>query len=97
MLLEELEGTLLGDVAELTQLLDCLLARRVLAAADDATTLGLHQILLGEATGSVLGGAVENGRLGAHGGDLCTSLLLALGLAILAGNVTTSICHLFYL
>ncbi len=92
MLLEELEGALLGHVAELAQLLDCLLASGVLLAADDATTLGLHQILLGEATGSVLGGAVEDGCLGAHGGHLCTSLLLAFSLT---GNVATSICHLF--
>lgn len=91
MLLEELEGTLLSDVAHLAELLDCLLASGVLAAADDATTLGLHQILPSEATGSMLGGAVENSRLGAYSGDLGTAILLA----VLARNVATSICHLF--
>ena len=101
VLLEELEGTLLGDVAELAQLLDSLLTRGVLLAADDASALGLHQILLDETTGSVLGGAVEDSSLGAHGGQLGATLLLALCLAALAiltgGNVATSICHLFYL
>lgn len=64
-LLKKLEGTLLGYIAQLLELLDCLQAGSVLPAADDATDLGLHQILLREATGRMMGGAVEYLGLGA--------------------------------
>lgn len=73
-LLEQLEGALLGYVAELAQAQDGLLASGLLAAADDASALGLDQILLLQATGSVLGGAVEDLGLGAQGLDLGATL-----------------------
>jgi hypothetical protein len=96
-LLEQLEGTLLGDVAELAELQDGLLASGLLAAGYNATTLGLDQILLVETTGSVLGSAVENLGLGAdsllrathHSGIVLTGRR-----AVLAGS-TTSIGHFF--
>ncbi len=46
-LLKELEGTLFGHVAHLLQLLDRLQTGRMLLTADNATSLGLHQVLLG--------------------------------------------------
>lgn len=73
-LLEQLEGALLGYVAELAQAQDGLLASGLLAAADDASALGLDQILLLQATGSVLGGAVEDLGLGTQGLDLGATL-----------------------
>ena len=61
-LLEELECALLGDVAHLAETHDGLLARRVLLLADDTALLRLHQVALLQATGRVLGRAVENLR-----------------------------------
>ncbi len=74
MLLEQLERALLGDIALLLQNLDRLEARRVLLLAHNAALARLHQILLREPTGGVLGRAVEDLGLGAHG-DLCATLL----------------------
>jgi hypothetical protein len=95
LLAEEAELALLGNVAELTQTLDGLLARRLLTAADDTTTLGLHEILLSEATGSVAGSAVEDLRLGTYGllrttlhGDIVTACV-----ATVLARVATSVCH----
>ena len=73
-LLEELERALLGDVAELTQLGDRLLASRVLLLADDAARLRLHQVTLLQATGRVLRRAVENLRLAADRSNLAAVL-----------------------
>ena len=73
LLAEKLECTLLGLVACLEQPLQCLLARRVLLAAHDATLLGLHQVLLGEPTGSVLSSPVVDLGLCAHSGHLLAS------------------------
>lgn len=73
-LLEELEGALLGYVAQTAQAQDGLLASGLLAAADNASALGLDQVLLLQATGSVLGGAVEDLGLGAQGLDLGATL-----------------------
>ena len=70
--MEQLEGALLRLVALGEQLLDSLLASGVLLLRNDATLLGLHQILLGEATGSVLGSAVVNLGLGANSDHLAT-------------------------
>ena len=74
MLLEQLERALLGNIALLLQELDRLEARRVLLLAHDAALAGLHEILLGKATGGVLGRAVEHLGLRAHR-DLRTTLL----------------------
>jgi len=60
MLLEELEGALLGDISGLSQLLDCLEACCVLGLGYNAALAGLHEVLLDQATGSVLGGSVED-------------------------------------
>lgn len=88
---EEAKLALLGDVAQLAQLLDGLLASGVLAAADNAALLGLHQILLGQATGSVLGRSVVNLGLGSNGGYLGASHHVI-------AAVATSLGHLgFYL
>jgi len=67
---EELELTLLGDEAGLTQAVDGLEARGVLLLADDATLVGLHQILLLEATRRAKGGAVKYLGLGTDGEGL---------------------------
>lgn len=64
LLLEQLEGALLGLVAGLHQILERLLAEGVLLPADDAT-LVLHQILLCQAAGSLLRRSVPNACLGA--------------------------------
>ena len=89
--MEKLEGALLGLVALGVKTFESLLARSVLLLADDATLLSLHQILLGESTGSVLGSAVEHLSLGAHS-SLGTTLLLTLGLAT-GTTITTSRSH----
>lgn len=96
-LLKQLERTLLGYIAELTELEDGLLASGLLAAGDDTTALGLDKIFLVETTGSVLGSAVEDLSLGpdsllraAHH----SGIVLARVAAVLAGS-TTSICHFF--
>ena len=70
LLLEELERALLGDVASLLQLRQRLLARGVLALRYNAPLARLHQVLLDQATGSVLGGAVPDLRLRADRWEL---------------------------
>ena len=69
---EELEGALLGDVAELAQPAERLLARRRLLLAHDLAPLVLHQILAGQAALGVVGRAVENLRLAADRGHAAT-------------------------
>ncbi len=92
-LLEELESTLLGHVAHLLQLLDRLQTGRMLLTADDATSLGLHQVLLGEAAGRVMCGAVEHLGLGANGDLSATALAILTSVTVL-----TCVCHFgFYL
>jgi hypothetical protein len=95
---EEAELALLGDVAHLTQTLDGLLASGLLAAGDNATTLSLYQILLGEATGSVLGSSVENFGLGTDRLDLAThhgTIVVAASVAAVLARVATSVCHFY--
>ncbi len=70
MLVEQTEGTLLGLVALAGQVLQGLLAGHHLAAAHNATVLVLDEILLLQATGGVLGGAVEYLSLGANSDHL---------------------------
>ncbi len=65
MLLEESKLALLGSVSHLTQTLDCLEAGGVLATRHNLA-LVLHQVLLGETTGSVLGRTMPDLGLGAH-------------------------------
>ena len=64
--MEELESSLLGLVASLHEPGEGLLARSVLASADDATALCHHEIRLHEATAGVLGRAVVDLGLGAN-------------------------------
>ncbi len=94
---EEFKGSLLGNITGLLELLERLEARGVLALGNDASLLGLHQILLGQATGSVLGRPVPDLGLGTNGHHGTTLLLLVLILVlvlillILAGLVRHSI------
>lgn len=76
MLVEQPERTLLGLVALAGQVLQGLLAGEHLAAAHNAAVLVLHQILLGQTTGGVLGRAVENLGLGANCDHLRHLILL---------------------
>ena len=55
----QLEGALLGDKAERTEVLDGLLASGVLLAANNASVV-LHEVLLGQASRGVLGSSVKN-------------------------------------
>jgi hypothetical protein len=77
LLFEKLKRALLGDIASLLELLERLLARRVLLLRHDAALAGLHQILLDQPTGSVLGRAVPNLRLRANRRHLAASHVLA--------------------
>jgi len=74
LLFEQLEGSLLGDIARLLQLLERLEARGVLLLGHDAALASLHQVLLGQATGSVLGRSVVDLGLGANRYNLATAL-----------------------
>lgn len=58
-LTEQAELALLGLEAEAKQTLDCLLTGGVLGLADDATGLGLHELLASQTTGGAPGGAME--------------------------------------
>jgi hypothetical protein len=87
-LLEELEGALLRDVAHLTQTRDGLLSSGVLLLAHNATLPGLHQVRLLEATGRVLGRAVENLSSAAHSHHGSSLLSLLSVLAILASRIS---------
>lgn len=60
VLAEQLEAALARLVALASQILQGLLAREHLLAADNAAVLVLHQILLLEATGGVLSSTVVN-------------------------------------
>ena len=91
--MEKLEGALLGLVALGVKTLESLLARGVLLLADDATLLSLHQILLGESTGSVLGSSVEHLGLGAHGDHLSTNHRGVVAVIIVA--ILTSGVHFY--
>lgn len=57
-LTHQLEGALLGLVAQCEEMLNGLLARRMLLARDDAIVV-LHQILLLQAAGRVLSRSME--------------------------------------
>ena len=57
-LAHQLEGSLLGLVARRKEMLNRLLARRMLLARDDAAVV-LHQILLLQAAGRVLSRSME--------------------------------------
>jgi hypothetical protein len=92
VLAEEFKSSLLGDVACLLELLHSLEARGVLLLGHDAALLGLHQILLGQATGSVLCRAVINLGLGAHSHRTALLLLLLLLLVLLL-LVLASLAH----
>lgn len=89
LLLEELERALLGDVASLLQLSQRLLARGVLTLRYNAPLARLHQVLLDQATGSVLGGAVPDLSLGADRWELRAAT------HVLASSVVNSV-HLLY-
>ena len=89
LLLEELERALLGYVASLLQLRQRLLARGVLTLRYNAPLARLHQVLLDQATGSVLGGAVPDLRLGADRWELRAAT------HVLASSVVNSV-HLLY-
>ena len=54
MLLKQFEGTLLGDIAELLQLLNRLEASGMFPLANNATGPGLHEVLPLETTGGVV-------------------------------------------
>ena len=89
LLLEQLERALLGDVASLLQLSQRLLARGVLALGYNAPLARLHQVLLDQATGSVLGGAVPDLSLRADRWELRAAS------HVLASIVVNSV-HLLY-
>lgn len=72
-LVEKLKCPLLRLEPRLMQTLQCLLARRVLLAANNTPLLGLHQILLSQTTTGVLGRSVKHLRLCANRGNLCTA------------------------
>jgi hypothetical protein len=74
-LLEQLEGPLLRLVALAGQKLQRFLAGHHLLAADNATVLVLHQVLLGQTTRGVLSSAVEHLSLGANGNHIARHLL----------------------
>ena len=76
VLLEQLEGALARLVALAGQVLQGLLASSHLATAHNAAVLVLHQILLGQTTGSVLRGTVVHLGLGANCGDVLSHLIL---------------------
>ena len=93
--MEKLEGALLGLEALGVKALESLLASGVFTLADNATLLGLHQVFLGQATGSVLGGSMVDLGLGAHSDHLSTDHHIAIVvLAILTSGV---VIHLLYL
>ncbi len=71
---EQLEGTLLGLVTGLDQVLQSLLAALGGLAAHNTTVLVVLEVLAGEATGSVVGGAVHHLGTGANGAHLAAHL-----------------------
>ena len=77
VLVEQAEGALLGLVALAGQVLQGLLAGGHLLAADNATVLVLHEVGLGQTTGSVLGSTMENLGLGTNSHHLGHLILMA--------------------
>jgi len=72
-LAHQLEGTLLGNEAERTEVLDGLLASGVLLAANNASVV-LHEVFLGEASRGVLRSSVKYLGFGSnsrHHGSIC--------------------------
>jgi hypothetical protein len=96
LLLEELERALLGDVASLLQLRQRLLARGVLALRYNAPLARLHQVLLDQATGSVLGGAVPDLRLRADRWELRAATHVLASTVVTVVTVVTAGVHLLY-
>jgi len=76
LLLEKLERALLGNIARLLQLLQRLLASRVLLLAHDAALAGLHEIALCQAAGRVLGRAMPDLGLCSYRRHLSTHHIL---------------------
>ena len=76
LLLKKLERALLGHITGLLQLLQGLQARSMLLLGHDAALASLHQVLLGQATGSVLGRAVPHLGLRAYRDHLTTGLVI---------------------
>ncbi len=74
-------------------MLESLEASGVFTLGNDATLLGLHQILLGETTGSVLGSSMPDLRLGANSHHSTTILVIVLVLILL---ILTSVVDHFY-
>jgi len=77
LLLEQLESSLLSNIASLAELLECLLASSVLLLAHNAALASLHEVLAGEAAGRVLGSAMPDLCLCANRGHLSTFHVLA--------------------
>lgn len=69
-LFEELEGALLGHIAHLLELLNSLEASGMLLTAHNATGLRLHEVLLGQATGSVFGASMVHLGFRANGATI---------------------------
>ena len=86
-LMEQLEGSLLRLEALGVKTLESLLARSVLLLGYDTTLLGLHQILLGESTGSMFGSSVVDLGLGAYSGHFSTDHRRVIVVAILTSGV----------
>jgi hypothetical protein len=76
MLSKKLESTLLRNISRLLQLLQSLQTSRMLLLGNNTSLSGLHQILLGQTTGSMLGSSVENLRLRASCDHSATILLI---------------------
>jgi hypothetical protein len=73
--LEQLESTLLGDVAEFLQLLNRLEASGMFPLADNAAGPGLHKVLLLETTGGVVRSTMPNLGLASNCRCLCAACL----------------------
>jgi len=65
LLLEEFEGSLLGDVSSPAQVLDSLLSSGMLPAAYNAAVFGTHEIFASETTGSMFGISIPYLKFGA--------------------------------
>lgn len=86
--LEQLERALLGLVAGLYQILECLLSLRMLLTADD-TTLVLHQVLLLQTAGCVVSSAMPDLCLAAYSRRLLGRAASGSALARTPRNITT--------
>ena len=87
LLSEKFKCSLLGNISGLLELLESLETGGVFTLGNNATLLSLHQILLGETTGSVLSSSVPDLRLGANSHHSTTLLLLLLLVLVLTGVV----------